>query len=553
MTRATKIAIGLLAAALVLVLVVLVGVLAVSLGSGDESGSTSGSNQSTTSASSGGSAGGQFTLLGGDPPTLDPARAGDVESATYIVEIFSGLLTLNKELKVTPDIAKEWSISQDGKTYTFKLRDDAKFHDGKAVTAKDFKYSIERAADPKTESTSADTYLGDIIGVKDKLSGKAREVQGVKVVDDYTLQLEIDSPKSYFLSKLTYPTAFVLDGANVEGSRNWTDKPNGSGPFKLKEWKKGERIILERNANFYNGAPKLERVNYILSGGSPMAMYENGEIDITGVSIFDIDRVMDPKEPLNNQLRITPMMDIFYVGFNATVAPFDDVKVRQAFNHAVDKDKIIEVVLRNLYQRADGILPPEMPGYNPNVKGLKYDPTRAKELIAQSKYSDASKFPPIVMSIPGTFAATSTLTEAISQMWEQNLGVKVQLQQVEWATYLEDLKQHKYQLYSDIGWIADYPDPQNFLDLLFHSGSLENNSLYSNAQVDKVLEQARLETKDEARLKLYQQAEQMIVDDAPWIPLWFTKSYVLVKPYIKGYDVTPMIVPQLKDIYIEGK
>ena len=553
MTRATKIAIGLLAAALVLVLVVLVGVLAVSMGSGNESGSTSGSNQSTTSASSGGSAGGQFTLLGGDPPTLDPARAGDVESATYIVEIFSGLLTLSKELKVTPDIAKEWSISQDGKTYTFKLRDDAKFHDGKAVTAKDFKYSIERAADPKTESTSADTYLGDIIGVKDKLSGKAREVQGVKVVDDYTLQLEIDSPKSYFLSKLTYPTAFVLDGANVEGSRNWTDKPNGSGPFKLKEWKKGERIILERNANFYNGAPKLERVNYILSGGSPMAMYENGEIDITGVSIFDIDRVMDPKEPLNNQLRITPMMDIFYVGFNATVAPFDDVKVRQAFNHAVDKDKIIEVVLRNLYQRADGILPPEMPGYNPNVKGLKYDPTRAKELIAQSKYSDASKFPPIVMSIPGTFAATSTLTEAISQMWEQNLGVKVQLQQVEWATYLEDLKQHKYQLYSDIGWIADYPDPQNFLDLLFHSGSLENNSLYSNAQVDKVLEQARLETKDEARLKLYQQAEQMIVDDAPWIPLWFTKSYVLVKPYIKGYDVTPMIVPQLKDVYIEGK
>src|SRR3990172_919143 len=206
MTRATKIAIGLLAAALVLVMVVLVGVLAVSLRSGDNSGSTPGSNQGTISTSSGG----QLTLLGGDPPTLDPAKAGDVESATYIVEIFSGLLTLNKELKVTADIAKEWSISQDGKTYAFKLRDDAKFHDGKPVTAKDFKYSIERAADPKTESTSADTYLGDIIGVKDKLSGKAKEVQGVKVVDDYTLQIEIDSPKSYFLAKLTYPTAFVL-------------------------------------------------------------------------------------------------------------------------------------------------------------------------------------------------------------------------------------------------------------------------------------------------------------------------------------------------------
>ncbi|MBI3741148.1 MAG: hypothetical protein HY257_05265, partial [Chloroflexi bacterium] len=204
------------------------------------------SSSGTTSANS-------LRLPGsGDPPTLDPALTSDAESAVYVVELFSGLVTLDQNLKVVPDLAEKWEVSDDRKTYTFTFRKDAKFHDGRPVTAQDFKYSVERAANPATTSPTADTYLGDIVGVKDKLNRKASAVSGVVVVDDYTLKITIDSPKTYFIAKLTFPTAFVVDKNNVErGGRTWTDKPNGTGPFKLKEYVRGQRIILARNENYY--------------------------------------------------------------------------------------------------------------------------------------------------------------------------------------------------------------------------------------------------------------------------------------------------------------
>src|SRR5450759_4494717 len=189
---------------------------------------------------------------GGDPPTLDPALAGDAESAVYVAEIFSGLVTLDQNLKVAPDIAKSWDISDDRMVYTFHLRDDVKFHDGRPVTAQDFKYSFERAADPVTGSPTADTYLGDIVGVKEKLNRKAAAVSGVKVIDDYTLQITIDQPKAYFLAKMTFPASYVVDKNNVElGGRTWTDKPNGKGPFKLQEYVRGQRLNLAKNTSYY--------------------------------------------------------------------------------------------------------------------------------------------------------------------------------------------------------------------------------------------------------------------------------------------------------------
>jgi len=494
---------------------------------------------------------GELTLLSDDPPTLDPALAGDTTSASYIVEIFSGLVTINRELKVVPDIAERWDISDDGKTYTFYLHPNVKFHDGKEVKASDFKYSMERACNPSTESIVADTYLGDIVGAKDMLSGKASEVRGIQVIDDTTLQIEIDAAKPYFLAKLTYPTAFVVDNANVK-SRNLTSKPNGTGPFKLKQWQRGEKIVLEANENYYGGVVKLKRVNFLLAGGSSMTMYENGEVDITGVGLTDIERVLDPANPLNKELVVASELSVGYVGFNCTMPPFDDVKVRQAFNHAVDKEKIIEVVLKELVDPAKGILPPGMPGYNEGLKGLEYDPVKAKRLIAESKYKDVANFPAITISIPGTGAAVPPTSEAIIEMWKVNLGVEVKIQQVEWATYLDDLKRHKFHMF-EVGWIADYPDPQDFLDLLFHSNSLENNAGYSNPEVDRLLEQARVEKDINARLRIYQQVEQMIVNDAPWLPLWHGKSYLLVKPYVKGFYPAPMTIPMFKDVYIEGK
>ena len=495
--------------------------------------------------------GGVFRRLWADPPTLDPHLVTDTTSAGLVVELFSGLVALNTDLQLVPDIAERWDISEDGKTYTFYLRDNAKFHDGRQITAGDFKWSIERSANPDTASPVADTYLNDIIGVEKVLEGEATDISGIKVVDEHTLQIEIDAPKAYFLAKLTYPTAYVLDKENVEaGGRNWADTPNGTGPFKLKEYRIGERIILERNENYYREPPYLESVSMNLAGGQAMAMYENDEIDITGVGLFDLDRVLDPAEELNKELVVAPPdFSISYVGFNASEPPFDDPKFRQALTHAVNKELIATEVLSELVEPAYGILPPGFPGYNPNLTGLEFDSEKARQLLAESKYADAETRPRIVVTVPGTGGTIGLDLEVVIEMWKQELGVEVEIQQVEWATYLQDLNQQKFQAYAGLGWQADYPDPQDFLDILFHTESSLNHGKYSNLELDEVLEEARIEPDVNRRIELYNIAEEMIVQDAPWLPLWYTgERYVLIKDYVEDYRVTPMIVPKLKEI-----
>ena len=198
--------------------------------------------------------GGVLRRLWSDPPTLDPHLSSDTTSSGIVVEIHSGLITLNPQLEIIPDIAESWEVSDDLLTYTFIIRDDAVFHDGKKITANDFKWSFERAANPKTASPVADTYLSDIVGVNEVIDGIRNDISGVKIIDNLTLEITIDEPKPYFLAKLTYPTAYVLDKENVlNGGSNWADKPNGAGPFKLKEYKVGERLILERNQNYHLG------------------------------------------------------------------------------------------------------------------------------------------------------------------------------------------------------------------------------------------------------------------------------------------------------------
>lgn len=495
-----------------------------------------------------------LNLLGGEPPTLDPALTQDTTSAGYIVEIFSGLVTLTPDLEVVPDIAERWEVSEDGAVYTFYLREDVKFHDGKPVTAQEFKYSIERVCNPATGSVVADTYLGDIIGAKDKLGGLTDEVSGVRVIDDYTLEITIDAPKAYFLAKMTYPTAFVVDRENVEGSHQpWTDHPNGTGPFKLKEYRLGERIVLERNELHY-GEPKpaLEEVHFYLAGGSAMIMYENEELDATPVGLADIERVLDPTNPLNKELTmVVPTLSTFYIGFNVNRPPFDDVKVRQAFNYALDKEKIINVVMKKMWVTAEGILPPSMPGYNPELEGYPYDPEKARQLIAESKYEDASNFPEIVLSVSGGGGAAARSVTAVVEMYRENLGVEITIEQMEWATYLDDLKAHRFQMFGiTAGWMADYPDPQDFLDILFHCESRDNNTEYCNPEVDRFLEEARVEQDHDQRMGIYQRVEEMILEDAPWVPMGHDAEYWLTKPYVKGMIYPPSIIPKLKYVSI---
>jgi oligopeptide transport system substrate-binding protein len=497
--------------------------------------------------------GGVFRRLWADPPTLDPHLTSDTTSAGIVVEVFSGLVALNVDLQLVPDLAESWSID-DGVVYTFKLRPDATFHNGKPVRAEDFKWSLERAADPKTASPVADTYLNDIVGAMEYIEGDASEISGIKVIDDRTLQITIDAPKAYFLAKLTYPTAYVLDQETVEnGGRSWwVDNPVGTGAFKLAEYRIGERIVLERNDDYYRELALLDSIVMNLAGGQAMAMYENDEIDITGVGLFDLDRVLDPTEPLNQELVIAPPgFSVSYIGFNTTKPPFDDPKFRQALNHAVDKELIATEVLSELVQPAYSVLPPGFPGYTDEIDGLLYDPDLAQQLLAESAYSDADSRPRIVVTVPGTGGTIGLDLEVILEMWKQTLGVEVEIQQVEWATYLEDLEDQKFQAFAGLGWEADYPDPQDFLDILFHTDSGINHGAYSNAAVDSVLEEARTEPDVLRRIELYHDAEQLIVNDAAWVPMWFTgERYALVKPNVDGYAMTPMIVPKLQEIRI---
>ena len=499
--------------------------------------------------------GGVLRRLWSDPPTLDPHLSGDTTSAGVVVEIYSGLVALNTDLQLVPDVADRWEISEDGMTYTFYIRDNARFHDGKPITASDFKWSLERAASPDTASPVADTYLSDIVGVDDVLEGEATDIVGVRVIDDRTLQIEIDAPKAYFLAKLTYPTAYVLDRENVEaGGDGWTDAPNGSGPFKLAEYRVGERIVLERNENFYLEPPHLDSVIMNLAGGQSMAMYENDEIDITGVGLFELDRVLDPTEPLNKELVIAPpSFTTFYIGFNAAEPPFDDPKFRQALTHAVDKDLIANEVLSTLVTPAYGVLPPGFPGYNADLVGLEYDPDLARQLLSESKYPDAETRPRIVVTVPGTGGSIGLDMEVVIEMWRQELEVEVEIQQVEWATYLQDLNADKFQAFGGSGWQADYPDPQDFLDILFHTDSKQNHTSYSNPELDAILEQARTEPDVERRVQLYHQAENLIVQDAPLLPLWYTgEQYVLIKDHIEDYRLTPMTIPKLRHVRFSG-
>ena len=481
-------------------------------------------------------------LVGAEPRTLDPALVEDAVSAEYVVQIFGGLVTLDESLRVVPDAAASWDVSPDGRTYTFFLREDVRFHSGRRVTAADFKYSLERACDPRTGSTVAGTYLGDIVGASEMIAGHAQHISGVQVVDENTLRISIDAPKAYFLAKLTYSTAFVVDRENVE-SADWLKRPYGTGPFKFED-RNNQRIVLVRNEHYHRQGPELQRVAYSLSSGSPVTMYENGELDIAAVGPGDVERVLDPTNPLNAELSMVPQLNTQYLGFDVTQEPFDDVKVRQAFGLAVDRQKITDVVWKGMRLPAEGIVPPGMPGYEREQPLLDYDPQRARRLISESQYGDVSRFPVVTLSIGGSSVEMDRVTAAIVAMYRENLGIEIDVERS--ADILADRPQ-----FFSLGWIADYPDPEDFLDILFHSSSPLNHMNYANSSVDRLLEEARVEQDPQRRMLLYTKAEELIVSDTPWVPLWHSVDYVLTKPYVRGVNYAAAIFPWLCDVYLE--
>ncbi|MCB8963018.1 MAG: hypothetical protein H6651_22090 [Ardenticatenales bacterium] len=481
--------------------------------------------------------------IGSDPlpESLDPATQSN-SAAQYIGLLYSGLVRLTPQLGIEPDLAESWAISPDGLTYTFTLRPDLAFADGTPLTAADVKYSWERATDPDLESETAETYLGDIAGVKEKIAGEADEISGVVVVDERTLTVTLDAPKPYFLAKLAYPTSYVVDQADVEsGDDDWMFAANASGPYQIREYRAGEALIVERNENYHTPA----QIPYVIYRfnlfGNALSLYEGGQIDFVGVGGDDLLDIQQPDHPLHDQLLSTTSLCTSIVQLNNNRAPLDDINVRQALALATDKQLLIDRFGSGVSLLAQTLLPPGMPGYSLDGTDWSYNPDAARELLANSSYGN--DLPPITLSTFGRGNAEDEYLLALATMWQEELGIEYTIEYfdpVDYTTAAQALDSHVITW----GWCADYPDPENFLDLLFHSESNFNLAEYSNPELDALLEQARVELDSATRLALYHEIELMLLADVGVIPVSHGVSHRLVSPRVQGYVLAAMGIAQ---------
>lgn len=476
--------------------------------------------------------------LGGEsdnPRDYDPAHSGGGSL------IYSGLVTFTPAMVLAPDLAESWDISADGTRYTFHLHPNARFHNGRPVTAADVIYSWDRAADPATDSTSVLTYLGDIVGVAARHDGSAATIAGLRAIDDHTLEVQIDAAKPYFLMKLTFITTFIVDREAISTGPEWYHTPNGTGPYRLIRWEPGTVRIYQRYQDFYGQLPSIPYVIEQLFAGTALRMYETGDLDVTGIGGFALDRARDPQGPWYGQLREGVSMCTSYIGLDSHQPPFDDPQVRQAFALAVDRSRLADLAQGSLIP-AQGLYPPALPGYRADLRGQRFDPQTARTLLDQSRYG-GQPLPPITFTASGYGSDISGNQAALAEMWQQHLGVTIRFENLEPSRWDEAMHAGRHGQLFSYNWCADYPDPENFADVLFHSGAQQNLGGYSNSMLDTLLEQARIEPDVSQRLAMYQQAEQLLVDDTAAIFLGHSRYFVLIQPRIAGYVLTPIGVP----------
>lgn len=485
-------------------------------------------------------------LTGGQPRTLDPATTHAGPSGV-IGHLFSGLVVLDTELQVQPELATGWTVSDDGLVYTFFLRQDVVFHNGRSFTAQDVVFSWERATDPAIQSDTARTYLGDIDGITEKLSGQAETIHGLTIIDDHTLQVQLINPAYTFLPKLAFPVTFIVDHETVSQA-DWERKPNGTGPFKLEAWEDDALIVLERSTSYYGEPAQIEHVAIDLGPSLGLALYEQDEIDLVGIGGDNLDRAMNPNAPLSADLRVGVPFCTTMIGLNNNQPPFDDVRVRQAFNFGLDKEQLVETFWNGNGLAANGVLPPGLPGFVANRVGYPFDAEHARALLAQAGYvaddnGRLTNFPTLTYSTAGYGSAGSFVTAVIT-LWQETLGVVINPVVVDPFDYREALYAGTEDHIFSGGWCADYPDPENFLDLLYHSQARENIGRFSNATIDQMLVAARSEQDVATRLQAYQTIETELIAAAPSVFIAHGQTAVLVKPRVQNYVLTPIGVPQ---------
>ena len=433
-------------------------------------------------------------------------------------------------------------ISADGKTYTFTLRDGLQFHNGRAVTADDVKYSLTRALDPKLGSTVAMNYLDDIAGAKELNAGKATELTGVKVIDPKTVAITLVAPRAYFLGKLTYGTGYLVareaveKGDKTQGGAWQINAKNavGTGPFTLADYAPAGKVTLNANGKYWAGKPKLTAIErpIVLDAKTARNLYDSGELDMVALEKPDYERDKD-NPAVKAEVKMWPRSATFYLGLNQTnYAPFKDKRVRQAFAHAINKPDIIKNVMLGINKQAEGVVPEGIFSYDPAFKGLAYDPDLAKNLLAEAGFPGGKGLPPLTLTFREQIPDYRKVAEVVKEQLSA-LGVQVNLNEMEWGAFLKLNEENKTDFFH-MRWSADYLDPQNFLSLLLSTTGTENHTGYSNPAYDALCRQADAETDKTKRTQLYRTAERMVIDDAPWVPIYFQKDLELIKPHVTG-------------------
>ena len=485
------------------------------------------------------------------PRTLDPAYSTDIYSITLIQQIFDGLVQFDQNLNVVPALATSWTVSRDKLTYTFTLRGGARFHNGRLVTADDFVYSFTRILDPKEES-SALGFFERLKGASAYRKGERNEVAGLKALDAHTLEITINEPFAAFLSVLAMFNSKVVAREEIERwGKDFGRHPVGTGPFRLASWE-GDQIVLSVNPEYHEGRPYLDRVVYTIYAGAQYdRIYDDfvaGRLEEAAVFGPNRDTLASTTE---YQFYRKPSLSLQFYGMNCLNKTLKEIKVRQALNYAIDKERIVREVYKDQFLPAPTILPPGMPGYSPENGAYDCDPDKAKALLNEAGYGfSGNRLSLTVLSASRSHAAQremALMTEDLAAV-----GVRLQIQyETDWPTFEAALNDDNLQLYR-YAWTADIPDPDNFLNILFGSKSAYNFMRYSNPRVDSLLSQALVETDVLRRVELYREAERIVLADAPMIPWIYLTFESVFQPYVKGLEISALGGPYipLKKIWL---
>ncbi len=499
--------------------------------------------------------------FGAEPDNIDPQKSSFVNEIEYIMLNYLPLMTFNTQLKPVPGAAASVQTSQDGKTFTFKLKPDQKYSDGEPLNAKNFEYAFKRECDPVTAG-EYQTIVYPIVGCQEyaeafqtaglTVTDKAklqtlRDAVAAKALDDNTFEVKLKESAPYFLNVFALWVGAPVRQDLVEkgGDTWWQDPANyiGNGPFQIKEWNHQSDSKWERNDNYALAKPKFDGIEAkeITDSSVSFQAYRNGELDIGGVAAEDLATVEGDPE-LKAQRQEMAGSCNFYLGFNTKKTPFDKKEVRQAFAQAFNREAFIRDVLKGLGKPALSFIPPGFPGNDPNETSWKFDKAAAQKLLDSAGIDKSKEIKLTYSSSPRNKARF----EYVAAMYQNNLGVKMTLDPVDPTVYTSLLKKSTPIEQSPsmffLGWCADYPDPQDWLSLVFQTGgSGSDRANWSNKQFDELTRKADgLPLDDPQRTKLYDQAQKLLVQEAPVAFVYDDVTNYLIKPWVKGLHLTPL-------------